>query len=311
MRIWAAIFLLAIGANANVGPSGIVNKDGKNVQFSHEFANNIVLIGPSGIVSRDGNNLQLTSGQVSSAVPVAEFITSRGVVGPSGIVRPNGENVQFTQQQVDNFVVTGPSGIVSKDGKNIQFTDDLQFANRNKRSVGFVSRAGNVGTSGILRADGTTDLFDFNTAHNIALIGPSGIVSKDGRNIQFTSDLRIANRNKRSVGFVSPAGNVGTSGIVRVDGTTDLFDFNTAHNIVLIGPSGIVSKDGRNIQFTPDLRIVGKTNRIKRSLPLVGPSGIILEDGTPVQFKSGTTTVLLNGPSGIVLSDGTLVQKRG
>ncbi|RXG55599.1 Cuticle protein [Armadillidium vulgare] len=115
----AAIFLLAIGANANVGPSGIVNKDGKNVQFSHEFANNIVLIGPSGIVSRDGNNLQLTSGQVSSAVPVAEFITSRGVVGPSGIVRPNGENVQFTQQQVDNFVVTGPSGIVSKDGKNI------------------------------------------------------------------------------------------------------------------------------------------------------------------------------------------------
>merc|ERR1711913_194330 len=112
-----------------------------------------------------------------------------------------------------------------------------------KRSAGYVSAAGNIGHSGILRIDGSTDLFSHNFAHNIVLIGPSGIVTKDGSNVQLTDDLR---RVKRSAGYVSAAGNIGHAGILRADGSTDLFSHNFAHNIVLIGPSGIVTKDGTN-----------------------------------------------------------------
>jgi len=48
-----------------------------------------------------------------------------------------------------------------------------------------------------------------------ALVGPSGIVSPDGNNIQFTHDL--------------------------------------ANNVAVAGPSGIVTKDGRNIQLPAGL----------------------------------------------------------
>lgn len=241
----AAIFLLAFGVNANVGPSGIVSKDGKNIQFSHEFANSIAVMGPSGIVSLTGKNLQLTPDQISLGGPqhIGTFVAQRGLIGDSGIVRFDGKNTQFTQSQVDNFILKGPSGIVTKDGKNIQFTSDLQFANRKKRSVGFVSRAGNVGTSGILRVDGTTDLFDFDTAHNIVLIGPSGIVTRDGKNLQLTSDLHIVGRHKRS--------------------------------LPLVGPSGMILEDGTPVQF----KAAGTT------ILLDGPSGLVLSDGTLVQKK--------------------------
>ncbi|XP_045595373.1 cuticle protein CP1158 [Procambarus clarkii] len=131
MKFLAAICVLAVGVSAQVGPSGIVSPDGKNVQFSHDFVNRIVLVGPSGIVTSDGSNLQLTSGQAGlnlgslpAPLPYARF---RGVVGPSGIVRPGGKNIQFSQAQVDNNVLVGPSGIVTKDGKNIQFQDEYQY----------------------------------------------------------------------------------------------------------------------------------------------------------------------------------------
>lgn len=241
MKAWAAIFLLALGVNANVGPSGIVTRDGKNVQFSHEFANNVVLIGPSGIVTRDGSNMQFTDNHfIPGATPIGQFVSQKGTVGPSGIVSPSGSNIQFTHEQANNFAVVGPSGIVTKDGKNIQFTDDLQFA-RKKRSIGFVSKAGNVGTSGILRADGTTDLFDFKTAHGIVLIGPSGIVTEDGKNMQFTPDLHIVGRSKRSLPLFGP------SGMILEDGTPVQFK-KAGTTILLDGPSGLVLSDGTLVQ---------------------------------------------------------------
>ncbi|KAK8734082.1 hypothetical protein OTU49_006008 [Cherax quadricarinatus] len=248
MKILAAICLLAVGVSAQVGPSGIVSPDGVNTQFSHDYARDIVLFGPSGIVTKSGLNRQLTAGEVglnvaTGPVPVPYFVAQRGNVGPSGIVRPDGRNVQFTQNQIDQFAVVGPSGIVTKDGKNIQFTDDLQFVSRKKRSTS---------------------------------------------------------------GFVTPKGNVGYSGILRTDGSVDLFSHDLAHDIVHIGPSGIVTKSGKNLQFTDDLRIANP--RTKRAI--FGPSGIILDDGTPVQFKRGGATIVLEGPSGYILSDGTTIQKR-
>ncbi|XP_064090201.1 cuticle protein CP1158-like [Macrobrachium nipponense] len=178
------------------------------------------------------------------------------IIGPSGIVREDGRTIQFTREEADNILLVGPSGILTRDGQNIQLKRN---PNRSKRSSGFVTPKGNIGYSGILRADGSTDLFSHDEAHNILLIGPSGIVSKDGKNMQFTDDLRIVGRSKRSAaGFVTPKGNIGYSGILRADGSTDLFSHDEAHNILLIGPSGIVTKDGKNMQLTDDLKIVNR-----------------------------------------------------
>ena len=274
--------MLALSVNAQVGPSGIVNKNGQNIQFTHEMADNIAVAGPSGVVTKNGRNIQLgadgildpsllnvaaTRSAIKSPLRLAELITLGSVVGNSGIVNPNGKNVQFTQDQADEIVVAGPSGVVTRSGQNIQL--------RQKRSIGFVSPKGNIGTSGILRADGTTTLFDHDTAHGIVLVGPSGIVGKNG-NMQFTDDLQIAHQTSHPA---QP-------------------QFNSA-DVLLDGPSGTILADGRLIQ-----------KRARRSLPLIGASGLITKDGTLVQFKEAGATILLDGPSGILMSDGTLVQKR-
>ncbi|XP_066973523.1 uncharacterized protein [Macrobrachium rosenbergii] len=249
----AAICVLAIGVNAQVGPSGIVSPDGVNTQFTHEFAHDIAVVGPSGIVTNSGANRQLTHGEATlhvglpvapAPVPVAHFVHHRGVIGHSGIVRPDGNNVQFSHGQAHNIVLVGPSGIVTRDGSNIQLTDDLQFAHRAKRSSGFVSANGNIGHSGILRADGSTDLFSHDLAHDILLIGPSGVVTKSGRNLQLTDDLRVANpRSKRSL----EGALVGPSGIITASG--QLIQLPSGTSIVHAGPSGVVLSNGMNIQF--------------------------------------------------------------
>ncbi|XP_068219353.1 uncharacterized protein [Palaemon carinicauda] len=223
-----------------------------------------------------------------SAVPAPQF---RGLIGQSGIVRPDGRNVQFTQAQADNFLLVGPSGIVTKDGRNIQLTDDLQFVHRGKRSAGFVSAKGNIGHSGILRADGTTDLFSHDQAHNILLIGPSGIVTKDGRNMQLTDDLRIAHRSKRHL--------IGDSGMITADGIPIQFS-RPGVTILLEGPSAYVMSDGTLVQ-----------KRAKRSLDnfghTVGDSGIITNTGKLIQLPAHATVVQV-GPSGAILSNGQNVQ---
>uniref|UniRef100_A0A0P4VT96 Uncharacterized protein n=1 Tax=Scylla olivacea TaxID=85551 RepID=A0A0P4VT96_SCYOL len=285
----AAICLLAASASAQVGYSGIVSPDGNNIQFTHDFAHSIVLSGPSGIVTSDGTNLQLTAGQAAlhaaspaAPQPVPQLVISRSVVGPSGIVSPAG-NVQFTQEMVDDNVLVGPSGIVTKSGQNIQFND--QGLPRTKRSAGYVLPGGILGHSGIVRTDGTIEQFSHDFVHDILLMGPSGIVTKSGKNIQLTADLHRVKRDLK-----------GPSGMILRDGTQ--VQFKTGDTTVLLdGPSGVILSDGTLLQ-----------RRFKRSL--VGPSGMILADGTPVQFKEPFATVLLDGPSGLVLSDGTLVQKR-
>ncbi|CAL4116449.1 unnamed protein product, partial [Meganyctiphanes norvegica] len=153
MKILAAICCLAAGASALVGPSGIVSPDGNNIQFTHDFANNVAVVGPSGIVTKDGRNIQLPAGlehltladfnipapvatPVTHAAPLSPLLA--GLVGASGIVHPAG-NTQFTREQAEDIVLIGPSGIVTKSGKNIQL--------RSKRHL--------IGESGAVLADGS------------------------------------------------------------------------------------------------------------------------------------------------------------
>ncbi|XP_068219354.1 uncharacterized protein [Palaemon carinicauda] len=223
-----------------------------------------------------------------SSVPPPQF---RGLIGQSGIVRADGRNVQFTQAQADNFLLVGPSGIVTKDGSNIQLTDDLQFVHRGKRSAGFVSARGNIGHSGILRADGTTDLFSHDQAHNILLIGPYGIVTKDGRNMQLTDDLRIAHRSKRHL--------IGDSGMITDDGIPIQFS-RPGVTILLEGPSAYVMSDGTLVQ-----------KRVKRSPGnfghIIGDSGIITNTGNVIQLPANATIIQV-GPSEAILSNGQNIQ---
>ncbi|XP_042872871.1 uncharacterized protein LOC122253655 [Penaeus japonicus] len=171
-------------------------------------------------------------------------------------------------------------------------------------NAGWVLPAGNIGTSGILRKDGSTDLFSHEFAHRIVAIGPSGIILEDGSPVQLDADLNMVGRSKRSAGYVLPAGNLGRSGIVRKDGTVDLFDFDFAHDIAELGPSGIVLKSGQPIQLDENLRMVGRSKR-----HIMNDSGMLTTWGQAIVFKKPFTTILLDGPGGMVLSDGQLIQK--
>nr|XP_027214887.1 mesocentin-like [Penaeus vannamei] len=286
--ILAAVCLLAVGASAQLGPSGVISPDGNNVQFSHDFAHGIKLIGPSGVVSTAGN-LQLTAGQARLHNAVRSKRSA--VFGPSGIVMPDGRNVQFTPAEADNIVTVGPSGVVRKDGNNIQL--DGHGVPITKRSL----PRGVFGYSGIVMPDGRNVQFTREQAENIILVGPSGVVTRDGKNIQL-NDQGVP-RARRSAVF-------GPSGIVMPDGRNVQFTPAEADNIVTVGPSGVVRKDGNNIQL--DGHGVPIT---KRSLQrgVFGYSGIVMPDGRNVQFtREQAENILLVGPSGVVTKDGKNIQ---
>lgn len=170
---------------------------------------------------------------------------------------------------------------------------------------GWVLPAGNIGTSGILRVDGSTNLFSHDFAHSIISIGPAGIILKDGPPVQLDANLNMVGRSKRSTdGLVNNAGNIGRSGIVRKDGTIELFGHDMAHEILSFGPSGIILKNGPPIHLDENLKMTGRSKR-----HIVGPTGMITSWGQIVQFREPFTTVVSDGPSGIVLSDGQNIQK--
>merc|ERR1712198_99802 len=260
------------------------------------------------------------------------------LIGPSGIVNPDGTLIQFTADQASNIASVGPSGLVTNDGRNIQspagevsFTAaDIPTPIASAPAPLPELRAGDLlGASGIVSEAGNTQ-FTSEQADNFVVVGPSGAVTKDGRNVQF--------RTKRAL--------VGPSGILMADGTQVQFRADEIAvrsgltdeqnlNAVVIGPSGIVTRDGQNTQFdapeAPTVLLDGPSGQVmsdgtliqkvvKRSLPLVGPSGMILEDGTQVQFdqkdleqRKGLTSeqnanAVVFGPSGIVLKDGNNIQ---
>jgi len=149
------------------------------------------------------------------AVAICALVAfANALVGPSGIVKPDGQNIQFTHKFSQDIAATDHSGIITKSGTNILTHEQ---------------------------------------AKKVVLMGPSGIVSSDGKNIQF--------RQKRAL--------VGPSGIVKPDGQNVQFPHKFATDIapgltdeqkmkfVLMGPSGIVYADGKNTQFRQKRALVG------------------------------------------------------
>ncbi|XP_071526946.1 uncharacterized protein [Panulirus ornatus] len=406
-----------------VGPSGIVRPDGNNVQFDGSEA----LVGPSGIVKKNGQNVQFTDDHYN-------YRSKRALVGPSGAILKDGTPIHFRFPGT-YVLLDGPSGIVFSDGQlhqkrecwlhikvSIQIflsriccrhdavfllaqnsigtiliylalleaggtvldigevlsdipaipTDEIlqtiirsvpTLTNSNEnilipRShsenwgsrdhagrpvyIGLLvqssshhpacrSLLGNsktfelnidmkilaaicvlavgvsaqVGPSGIISPDGVNTQFSHDFASNIVLVGPSGIVTKTGDNRQLTAgeaELHVATQPvPMPVSFYVQKGSIGPSGIVSPTGANVQFTQAEADNTVLVGPSGIVRKDGNNVQLDAE------HHRAKRHL--IGPSGMIFDDGTQVQFTEEGTYILLEGPSGYVLSDGQLFQK--
>merc|ERR1712000_75681 len=226
MKLLIAVCAIAACAHAQVGHSGIVDPSGNNVQFSHAFAEDIIAIGPSGIITKSGKNLQLTHGQAG-----LHSLGKRAapLFGPSGYLKADGTPVQFTGKQAENFAVGGPSGIVFKDGTNVQ------FGARKKRSLANCLQ----GPSGAI-CDGVPVQFP---AHSkVVVAGDSGIVFDSGKNIQ------LPGRRKRSITVGEVTCLQGPSGLNC--GKHGVFQLGAGVTLASVGDSGIVTSDGRNIQFT-------------------------------------------------------------
>merc|ERR1712180_21802 len=156
-----------------------------------------------------------------------------------------------------------------------------------------------VGSSGIVKADGRNEQFSQAFAEDILFSGPAGIITKSGVNRQLTpaeATLSVPIPIRHAAPLVGP------SGILYPDGRSVQFTQAQADNAAVVSATGIVNKDGNNVQF-----------RTKRSAQathdLVGPSGILHADGTFTQFTTNQVAhAVAFGPSGIVQSNGVNTQ---
>lgn len=157
--------LMAVGANAQYGQSGIVNRDGVNVQFTREQAENVVLIGPSGVVTADGNNVQLDRDGFTRK--------KREVLleGPSGVLFTDGQK-RILPRGVKIVLLT-ESGAVLSNGDNVQF--------RKKRSSPLIDAI--KGPSGYITP--TRQLYHLPAGVTVAIEGDTGALLSDGTAIQF------------------------------------------------------------------------------------------------------------------------------
>nr|XP_045595715.1 uncharacterized protein LOC123756509 [Procambarus clarkii] len=247
----------------------------------------------------------------ASALPTYSnpgWVVPAGSIGLSGIVRRDGTIEGFTGDFTRDIVAIGPSGIVTKSGANVQLDSNLHRVRR-AYYAGFTRPEGSVGYSGIVRADSTVDAFSGDFSHDIVAIGPSGIVTKSGKNVQLDSNLHRV-RRAYYAGFTRPEGSVGYSGIVRADGTVDAFSGDFSHDIVAIGPSGIVTKSGKNVQLDNNLHRVRRDYAgFTRPEGSVGYSGIVRADGTVDAFSGDFShDIVAIGASGIVTKSGKNVQ---
>ena len=213
--------------------------------------------------------------------------------GESGIIFPDGTLRQLTPEEAANIAAIGQSGVVFKDGSNKQF--DMEFAALHNNlpaparpeEVAF----GPYGYHGIIKPDGNNVQFSHDQHSNVVLVGPSGVITADGKNLQLDQDgLPLPLRRKRAVSLEGP------SGVLFADG--QLRHLPVGVTVVSVGPSGATLSNGKHVQFREKRAASGA---------VVGSAGFITPSGVPVQLAPGVT-VASSGPSGIVLSTGENVQ---
>ncbi|XP_045114907.1 cuticle protein CP1243-like [Portunus trituberculatus] len=163
------------------------------------------------------------------------------------------------------------------------------------------------GPAGIVHPDGRLEQLTREQAENIAVVGESGVTFHDGSHIQFNRDAAL-----HHAGVVPPMpvavmlenpGPFTSTGIVMPDGKNVQFTPDQSANVAVVGPSGVVNFDGKNVQLNDE----GLPSRKKRSKPVIGDSGYITANGRQVQLPHGVT-ILIAGDTGLVLSNGQAVQ---
>ncbi|MPC41058.1 Cuticle protein CP459 [Portunus trituberculatus] len=206
---------MAVGAHAQLGQTGIVMPDGNNVQFTHDQAENILLIGSSGAITADGKHVQLDR----DGLPVTR--TKRAVLleGPSGVLFEDGQKRHLPPGV--EIVLMSEAGAVLSNGENVQF--------RKKRDVLL------EGPSGVLFKDGQKRHLP--PGVEIVLMSETGAVLSNGENVQF--------RKKRSSPLIDSI--KGPSGYVTPTG--QLFQLPPGVEVVIEGHSGALLSDGTAIQF--------------------------------------------------------------
>ncbi|XP_063889321.1 cuticle protein CP1246-like [Scylla paramamosain] len=115
MKFLIVLCLMAVGAQAQYMKTGIVMPDGVNIQFSHDQAENILLIGPSGVITADGKHVQLTRDKL----PAARTKREVDLQGPSGVIFVGGQQRQLPPGV--EIVLMTKAGAVLSNGDNVQF----------------------------------------------------------------------------------------------------------------------------------------------------------------------------------------------
>nr|ABR27685.1 cuticle proprotein proCP3.3 [Callinectes sapidus] len=167
MKILVVLCLMAVGTNAKFGKHGIVMPDGVNVQFTHDQAENILMIGPSGAITADGKHVQLDR----DGLPVARAKRAVLLEGPSGVLFEDGQ-WRHLPPGVE-IVLMSKTGAILSNGDNVQF--------RKKRSSPLIDSI--KGPSGYITPTG--QLFQLPPGVTVAIEGPSSALLSDGTAIQF------------------------------------------------------------------------------------------------------------------------------
>nr|ABR27688.1 cuticle proprotein proCP6 [Callinectes sapidus] len=213
--------------------------------------------------------------------------------GESGVIYPDGTLRQLTPEEAANVAEIGESGVVFKDGTHTQFDLDFAALHNNLPAPARPEEVtfGPYGYHGIIKPDGNNVQFSHAQHSNVVLVGPSGVITADGKNLQLDQDgLPLPLRRKRAVSLEGP------SGVLFADGQKRHLPVGVT--VVSVGPSGATLSNGKHVQF-----------REKRAVSLEGPSGVLFADGQKRHLPVGVTVVSV-GPSGATLSNGKHVQFR-
>nr|AKB91762.1 cuticle proprotein [Portunus trituberculatus] len=214
--------------------------------------------------------------------------------GESGVVYPDGTLKQFTREEADNIHAIGESGVIFKDGKHLQFNMDFATLHNNLPAPERPEQVtfGPYGYHGIIKPDGNNVQFTHDQHMNVVLVGPSGAITADGKNLQFGQEgLPLPLRRKREISLQGP------SGVQFDDG--QLRHLPVGVTVVLVGPSGATLSNGNHVQF--------RKKRAAPSTAVIDESGIITPSGRPIHLPLGTY-VVNHGPSGILLNTGESIQ---